>query len=87
MNTFRLVISSSCGIIFNEDIIKVTLFGVDGELAVMAGHIPFVTAVKSCEVRIVLGNEDIKTGKTLGGFLSVSKDKTSLVLKSFDFGG
>ena len=49
MNTFTMEISSPNGSLFHEDINMIALRGADGDLAVMAGHIPFVTAVKPCD--------------------------------------
>ena len=47
MKTFLLIISTPDGEMFNGEAVNISLRGVEGDLAVMAGHIPFVTAVKS----------------------------------------
>ena len=85
MNKFKLIISSPDGAIFEGDVSKITLRGVEGELAVMAGHIPFVTAIKPCECKIELDEGRIITATTEGGLLTVSKDKTALLSSSFKF--
>ena len=85
MNKFKLIISSPDGAIFNDDVSKISLRGVEGELAVMAGHIPFVTAVKPCECRIELDEGKTLVATTEGGLLTVSKDKTTLLSSSFKF--
>ena len=46
MNTFGLTISSPDGNIFQGEAVKLSVRGIEGDLAVMAGHIPFITAVK-----------------------------------------
>ena len=46
MNTFALTISSPDGDLYRGEATKLILRGPEGELAVMAGHVPFVTAVK-----------------------------------------
>ena len=45
MKTFPLIISSPDGDLFRGEAEMVILRGTEGDLAVMAGHVPFVTAV------------------------------------------
>lgn len=74
MNTFPLTISTPDGNRFDGAAAKLSLRGTEGELAVMAGHIPFVTAVRPGEFHIDLPDGSIKRGQTEGGILTVSKD-------------
>ncbi|MBQ5320614.1 MAG: F0F1 ATP synthase subunit epsilon [Oscillospiraceae bacterium] len=76
MKTFLLKISSPEGDLFSEEVISIRLRGSEGELAVLAGHIPFVSSVKPCSFKIELSDGEEKEGRTGGGMLSVSKDKT-----------
>ena len=85
MNTFLLAISSPDGDIFRGDICSIFLRGAEGELAVMAGHIPFVTTVVPCEVKIILEDGSSKIGKTEGGILTVGSDMVTLLSSSFAF--
>ena len=85
MNKFKLIISSPDGAVFEGDVSKITLRGVEGELAVMAGHIPFVTAIKPCECKVELDEGKTLLAQTDGGLLTVSKDKTTLLSSSFKF--
>ena len=72
MKTFKLIIASPEGNIFDDEAVMISLRGIEGELAVMAGHIPFITVIKPCQYRIELpGGEEI-TGNTGGGILTVS---------------
>ena len=82
MNTFNLVISSPDGEIFSGEAVKIMLRGASGDLAVMAGHIPFVTSVKEGECRVTFSNEE-KTAKIGGGMLSVTKEKVTLLSGTF----
>ena len=77
MNTFKLTIASPDGNVFNSEAVKISLRGIEGELAVMAGHVPFITIVKPCNYRIVLPDGEEKTGKTGGGILTVSKESVT----------
>ena len=85
MNTFLLAVSSPDGDVFRSEVCAVFLRGAEGELAVMAGHIPFVTTVVPCEVKIVLEDGSSKTGKTEGGILTVGSDMVTLLSSSFTF--
>ena len=83
MKTFPLVISSPEGDLFRDSAVKISLRGVEGDLAVLAGHIPFITAVQPCECTVELENGDIKTGHTDGGILTVSNESVTLLSGSF----
>ncbi len=83
MNTFKLTISSPDGAIFQDEIIKISLRGADGDLAVMARHVPFITSVKPGECKITLADETEKAGLVDGGLLTVSNDSATLLAGSF----
>ena len=83
MNSFRLIVSSPSGNIYDGDAIMLTLRGADGELAVMAGHVPFVTTVKAGECKIVIDDDTERRCTTDGGLLTVSSDKVTLLSGSF----
>ena len=85
MNTFLLAVSSPDGDIFRDKVCSISLRGVEGDLAVMAGHIPFVTTVKPCDVKITLEDGSLKVGKTDGGILTVESDIVTLLSGSFTF--
>ena len=54
MKTFLLRITSPEGDLFCENVYSVSVRGTEGELAIMAGHVPFVTYVLPCECKIEL---------------------------------
>lgn len=85
MNTFKLTVSSPDGNRFEGEAVSLTLRGTEGELAVMAGHIPFVTTVKPCDCRIELPDGEEKIGHTDGGILTVSENGVTLLSGSFRF--
>ena len=78
MKPFRLKISSPDGDIFDGDIQMLVLRGAEGDLAVMAGHAPFITSVKAGECRI-----SEKKATTDGGLLSVQNGCATLLSSSF----
>jgi len=83
VNTFKLTITSPDGELFSGEVLRIILRGAEGDLAIMAGHIPFVTTVKSGECRILLEDESEKTGYADGGILTVSSEKVTLLSGSF----
>ena len=83
MNTFRLNISSPDGDKFSGEVVNLSLRGAEGDLAVMAGHIPFVTSVKPGECKIIFENGEEKLGITDGGLLTVSKELVTMLSGSF----
>lgn len=80
MRTYLLKISSPEGDIFSENVVMLSVRGTEGDLAIMAGHIPFVTYVKPGEVKILLEGGEEKIGTVSGGVLVVSPEKTILLL-------
>ncbi len=82
MSTFPLIISSPDGDIFRGDAELLILRGTEGELAVMAGHVPFVTAVKKGRCVVETAEGERKTGLISGGLLTVARDKTTLLTAS-----
>ncbi len=85
MNTYNLVISTPDGSVFDSQAEVLVVRGTEGELAVMAGHIPFITAVKPGECKIVLSETEEKTAKIGGGILTVQGDKTTLLCSDFNW--
>ena len=83
MKTFRLIISSPDGYLFDDEVVSISLRGAEGDLAVMAGHIPFITSVKPCDCRIELEDGEMKIGHIQGGLLTVAKDSVTLLSGRF----
>ena len=79
MKTFKLIIASPNGNLFEGEAESISVRGIEGELAVMAGHVPFITIVKPCNYRIVLPDGEEKTGQTGGGILTVSKESVTFL--------
>ena len=79
MNTFALTISSPDGDLYRGEATKLILRGTEGELAVMAGHVPFVTAVKRGRCVVERAEGGRKTGFIESGLLTVGREKTTLL--------
>jgi F-type H+-transporting ATPase subunit epsilon len=83
MKTFRLIVSSPEGNLFDGEAVMLTLRGAAGDLAVMAGHIPFVTTVCPCDCKIETEEEDDRIAHIEGGLLTVSSEMVTLLTGSF----
>jgi len=79
MNTFSLTVSSPDGDIFKERVVSLSLRGANGDLAVLAGHIPFVTTLRPGNCKIELEDGSVKTGRVESGLLSVSPDGVTVL--------
>lgn len=84
-STYRLIISSPDGNIFDDDVYFLSLRGEQGDLAILKGHIPFTTPVKKGKVKIELKDSSEKYGDIESGTLIVSKERTILLSTNFKF--
>lgn len=85
MNTFKLIIASPDGNKFDGDVVKLDVRGVMGELAVMAGHIPFVTSLVPSPCTVWFDYDTKKTARLNGGLLTVDGNTATLISGSFEF--
>ena len=85
MNTDPLTVSTPGGDAFQGEVMVLSVRGVEGDLAIMANHVPFITAVKPCLCKIELEDGTAKIGRTNGGILTVAKDKVTLLSGSFSW--
>lgn len=79
MNTFALTVASPDGELFKGEASKLSLRGIGGELAILARHVPFVTAVLPGKIRIVLPDGCEKLFSIEGGLLTVSSASVTLL--------
>lgn len=79
MKTFLLTISSPDGCLFTGQVARITLRGAEGDLAVMAGHVPFITSVQAGDCLVHLEDGKVKNAKTEGGLLTVTREGVTLL--------
>ena len=79
MSTFPLLISSPDGDLFRGDAEMLILRGTEGDLAIMAGHIPFVTAVVRGNCVILTAEGERTEGIIEEGLLTVDKDQVTVL--------
>ena len=84
MKTFPLMISSPDGDLFHGEAQRLIVRGTEGELAVMAGHIPFVTAI--VKGRCVIQTEtERKEGTIEEGLLTVDANRVTVLTTDLTF--
>ncbi len=79
MKTFPLTISSPDGDLFRGDAGMLILRGTEGDLAIMAGHVPFVTAVVKGSCVVITDTDERKEGIIEEGLLTVDADRTTVL--------
>jgi len=85
MNTFLLNISSPDGKIFYGEVVSISLRGVEGEFAVMAGHVPFITNVRPGKCILEMKDGTVKNGQTEGGMITVGKEEVTFLTAGVTF--
>ena len=83
MKTFRLKVISPDRCFFDGEAVNLSLRTAEGDLAVMAGHIPLVTTVRPCDFSVENSDGDILEGHTEGGILNVMDDCVTLMSHAF----
>ena len=84
MTTYKLSVLSPDGEIFNGDVISLLLRGADGDICILAGHIPLITTVKPGRCVITLPDEEENEGELKAGILDVGKDNVKLIVGNDD---
>ena len=85
MKNFRLEITTPAGVLFSGDAVQLSVRAIDGEMAVMADHVPVSTALTDGECRVYLSDGEMRRAKCSGGLLVVSGEKVQLLSSTFEF--
>lgn len=84
MSTYHLTISTPDGNKFSGDVTRLLVRGTEGDLAVLAGHIPFATAVIACDIKVELPDGAVLTAPAEGGILTVGETEVVLLSSGID---
>ena len=84
-NTYRLTVSTPDGNRFRDEVYGLYLRGCEGELAVLRGHVHFITSVAAGEIRIELEDSTEKKARTEGGLLTVAPEGVTLLVGEFSW--
>ena len=71
MNTFPLQIGTPDGILYDGEAERIVVRSITGEMAVLAGHINFVTALGMGGAHVILPDGTRRNAACIGGMLSV----------------
>jgi len=85
VNTFPLIISSPDGDLFRGEAEMLILRGTEGDLAVMAGHVPFVTAVVPGQCVVITDGGERKEGQIADGLLTVAREQTTVLTSGLEW--
>ena len=83
MNTYKLTIATPDGNQFQDQVYALYLRGAEGDLAVLAGHTPFITSVQAGKCRVHLPDDEERSATLDGGLLTVSAEAVTLLSGSF----
>ncbi len=84
MRPFTLQIVTPEGSRFEGEAQMIRLRTIAGDVAVMAGHVPYATAVGVGECRVVLPDDSERRAACCGGLFSVS-DTVRLIASTFEW--
>ena len=86
MSNFHLKIVSLDGKFYDGDAKQVSLRAIDGEVSILARHIPYLTAIGVGECRVYIEGEDTpRSAACIGGFLSVTKNQVLVAPTTFEW--
>ena len=71
MKTFPLRIGTPDGLLFEGDVERVICRSITGDMAVLAGHINFCTALGMGEAQVVMPDGSRRAAACIGGMLSM----------------
>lgn len=77
-NTFHLQIATPDGMIFDAQAENIVVRTVLGDIAILAGHADYFTAISVGQLKVKIDGAD-KYAAVSGGFLRVTKDITRVV--------
>ncbi len=87
MAQFKLEIVTPNRKFLEEDIEMLVARTIDGDLAVLANHIPLVTPLSFGILQLNYPDGTSKTAAICGGFMEVTKEKTTIVTDSAEWPG
>ena len=85
MKTFLLNISSPDGKLFTGQVVSIIMRGVEGEFAILADHISFITSIVPGKCIIELEDGTVKNGTTEGGLITVGQNDVTYLTAGVTF--
>lgn len=85
MRKFPLKIATPDGVLFDGEVLRVVCRSITGDLAVMAGHCNFCTALGMGEAHVVMEDNSERKAACIGGMLSVMNGSCSLLATTWEW--
>ena len=85
MKTFPLQIGTPDGLLFQGEAERVVVRSITGDLAILAGHINFCTALGMGEANVVLPDGTRREAACIGGMLSMMDGSCSLLATTWEW--
>lgn len=85
MRTFPLRIGTPDGLMFEGDVERVVCRSITGDLAILAGHCNFCTALGMGEAHVVLEDGTRRTAACIGGMLTMMDGSCSLLATTWEW--
>ncbi|MBP3266175.1 MAG: hypothetical protein K6A37_03670 [Saccharofermentans sp.] len=80
MTTYALTVLTPDKELFSGEVISLVLRGHEGDLAVFAGHVPFVTTLRPGKCVVTLSDEKELEWEVTSGILDVTKEGVKLLI-------
>ncbi len=78
---FPFSIATVDSILFEGEIVSVTVPGTSGEITILANHAPLITTLKKGVVKVrVLKDGDLQEFEISGGLLETSSNRTTILV-------
>jgi F-type H+-transporting ATPase subunit epsilon len=84
MKSFQLQIVTPAGPFYNGTCTQLSVPAVDGEVGILADHIPLVTALKKGGVKVYTEG-GVREGSCSGGMLTVSRQAVRVLASDFQW--
>ena len=85
MKTFPLRIGTMDGLLFEGEVERIACRSITGDLAILAGHMNFCTALGMGEAYVVLPDGTRRSAACIGGMLSVMDGECSLLATTWEW--
>ena len=79
---FELEIITPLEVLYKAEVKRIRVPGVEGYFGILAGHTPFVTTLRTGEIKVDLQNESAKYFSTSGGIVEVLPQKTMVLVET-----
>lgn len=85
MNTFRLKIQTVDGQVLDAPVRRLVCRTIEGDVAILAGHCNYCTAIGMGEARVTMEDGAVKKGACIGGMLSMHENECRLLPATWEW--